>query len=175
MSRRSSPMPRTRAEALLRGLALVGALLGAGCARKAERSFPGATTENLWRATKGVAEHPRYTDGWTVTRNDFAVDEPKRRLELDREIKRTFSPPGEEEQREAESWRLTLSVMDGPEGPMLAIRPWRHASDGDFGEESARLFAQVAARLRNLPRERPLVTPARAPEPDTPPEALVAP
>ncbi|MCA9291032.1 MAG: hypothetical protein KDA25_07885 [Phycisphaerales bacterium] len=72
---------------LLAALALVGAASLGGCNASRSATFPDASPAQVWTAAKAVAETPDYDD-WVLLENQVWVDEPTRRVEIFRHLRR---------------------------------------------------------------------------------------
>jgi hypothetical protein len=142
--------------------------VAAGCTTR-HREFAGHPSETVWATMKSVAQAPTYTD-WVVLENNVWVDEPGRRIEIDRYCRRDLQHPRTRSLRENRHWKFTIELekLDPPTAEFVSR---------DFGvpahawNEADRYFAEVAALLMHPGVETPAPEGDLAPAPPAEGEA----
>lgn len=168
MFRKSSPMRATASKSsrlawVAAGTALAAAL--AGCSTTS-REYPGVGRDALWNAAVGAARHPAYSN-WTVAQNGVFTDEPSGRIEVYRELKRDFAPPGSGLERQSETWTYSVQVDMSDRIPRVILDTRSGLRTPAFRRQADHYFEQIDARLAQLPPDQ-LAKPAVVPPPSAP-------
>ncbi len=125
------------------GLLSMVALIGC---TTTSRDYPGVAPDALWKAAVAAAQHPRYSD-WMVTENGVFLDEPQRRIEVYRELKRDFAPPGAALQRQSETWTFSIHLETDDRLPKVVIDTRSTLRAPGFWKQTDHFFGEIDARL----------------------------
>lgn len=141
------------------------ALSMTGCSTMS-RDYPGVGRDALWNAAVGAARHPSYSD-WVVAQNGVFVDEAQGRIEVFRELKRDFAPPGAGLERQSETWTFSVRVDMTDTVPKVLLDSRSGLRTPAFRRQGDHFFEQIDSRLAQLPADQ-LAAPAPKPELVTP-------
>lgn len=151
-------------------LATVTLVTLGGCGLKITENFAGRNPDQVWTALVAVAETPDYDNPefgrWTVMENDVWANGDKRRIEIYREIRRSFYGPGDPQgRREDQTWEIQITLADDEEDGLHAVFKVRNWSIPAYvWNEADRYFADVREILGGMPVEAPMSAPESAPE-----------
>lgn len=167
---------RTLPTTVLLLVALAGLALG-GCTTR-EAVFENENPDTVWAAMKVAANAPTYND-WVMRRNDVAVFESERRIEVYRDLVRDVIAPGQPHWRDQQTYKLSISLAKEKktELPMVVFvsRDW--GIPAHVWTEADRYFGDIRGVL-----ERPEgvirasdLPPSASPAVQTPPASQPAP
>ncbi len=122
-----------------------------GCS-SASRDYPGVSPDALWQATVGAARNPKYSD-WFVAENGVFLDEAEGRVEVYRELKRDYGPPGGALRRENQTWTFSIRVEADDRIPRVLLDTRTKIRTQDFWKQADHFFSEIDARLSQLPSD----------------------
>lgn len=120
------------------------ALLG-GCTSM-ERSYPGHTDQQVWKAMQVVAEDPEYKD-WVVSENEVFVHEGERRIEVYRRLLREYWAPNSSPTRQEQEWRMTMQLLPDKAPPTVKITSRGPGLPAEASREADRYFDEIGKLL----------------------------
>lgn len=144
------------------GLACLSVACAVGCST-VSRDYPGVSHDELWQAALGAANNPKYSD-WFVTENGVFVDKADNRIEIYRELKRDYAPPGAALRRESETWTFSVLVDTDDRVPKVFLDTRTAVRTPNFWKQADHFFGEIDARLAQLPTD-PLNTMVKIPTP----------
>ena len=148
---KSSHAAHAPSKAVVVVLAFAAMLLACGC-KTVSRDYPGVSHDQLWQAALGAARNPKYSD-WFVTENGVFVDEAENRIEIYRELKRDYAPPGAALRRESETWTFSVHVDSEDRVPKVFLDTRTAIRTPNFLAEADHFFGEIDARLAQLPTD----------------------
>ncbi len=145
----------------------------AGCAM-ATRDYPGVNRDALWNATVGAARQPKYSE-WFVAENAVFEDASDGRIEIYRELKRDYAPPGGALRRECETWALSIRVDAEDRVPIVSIDSRSKFPSQNFWKQADHFFGEIDARLAQVPDANVVIPGVTASSSEADPNGLLAP
>ena len=130
-------------------------LIGIGGCTSMGETFERYSADQVWKAMVAVANSPGYDD-WKISANDVWVDEPNRRIEIYRELRRVLYRADAPPHREDRTWRFEV-ILEQSNPPQARFTSRGFSVITEARAESRRYFAEVYDVLIGLPEvEEPL-------------------